>query len=163
MWLPWGIRFIGGSDGGGGFGEKGHTRHELAIRQTRQGRSSAIFLFRRLAGMMRRGPSGLMQARQSVSRAPRGSTMKKLAVHFHRAHRSTPPGGVNPPVLATMLGGLNIGRARALIGFAGPRARSSSRTSARKTPEGFSASEFLLEHGFLDSGRAPQRFEILHR
>jgi acetyl-CoA carboxylase carboxyl transferase subunit beta len=48
-----------------------------------------------------------------------------------------------------MLGDLNIGEPRALIGFAGPRVIEQS--IRQKLPEGFQRSEFLLEHGFLDA------------
>lgn len=47
-----------------------------------------------------------------------------------------------------MLGDLNIGEPKALIGFAGPRVI--EQTIRKKLPEGFQRSEFLLEHGFLD-------------
>ena len=48
-----------------------------------------------------------------------------------------------------MLGDLNIAEPGALIGFAGPRVI--EQTIRQKLPEGFQRSEFLLEHGFLDS------------
>jgi acetyl-CoA carboxylase carboxyl transferase subunit beta len=48
-----------------------------------------------------------------------------------------------------MLGDLNIAEPRALIGFAGPRVI--EQTIRQKLPEGFQQSEFLLEHGMLDS------------
>jgi len=47
-----------------------------------------------------------------------------------------------------MLGDINIAEPGALIGFAGPRVI--RETIKRDLPEGFQASEFLLEHGFLD-------------
>lgn len=47
-----------------------------------------------------------------------------------------------------MLGDINIGEPRALIGFAGPRIVKD--TTGKDLPEGFQTSEFLLEHGFLD-------------
>lgn len=49
----------------------------------------------------------------------------------------------------SMLGDINIAEPKALIGFAGPRV---IEQSIRQTlPEGFQRSEFLLEHGFIDS------------
>jgi acetyl-CoA carboxylase carboxyl transferase subunit beta len=48
-----------------------------------------------------------------------------------------------------MLGDLNIAEPGALIGFAGPRVI--EQTIRQKLPDGFQKSEFLLEHGFLDS------------
>lgn len=47
-----------------------------------------------------------------------------------------------------MLGDINIGEPKALIGFAGPRVVRD--TTGKELPEGFQTSEFLLEHGFLD-------------
>lgn len=48
-----------------------------------------------------------------------------------------------------MLGDLNIAEPKALIGFAGPRVI--EQTIRQKLPDGFQRSEFLLEHGMLDS------------
>jgi len=47
-----------------------------------------------------------------------------------------------------MLGDINMGEPKALIGFAGPRVI--KETIKRDLPEGFQRSEFLLEKGFLD-------------
>ena len=47
-----------------------------------------------------------------------------------------------------MLGDLNIGEPKALIGFAGPRVI--EQTIRQKLPEGFQRSEFLLDKGMLD-------------
>ena len=55
-------------------------------------------------------------------------------------------GGVSASL--AMLGDVNIGEPRALIGFAGPRVI--EQTVRQKLPEGFQRSEFLLEHGALD-------------
>ncbi len=48
-----------------------------------------------------------------------------------------------------MLGDLNIAEPGALIGFAGPRVI--EQTIRQKLPEGFQRSEFLMQHGFLDT------------
>lgn len=48
-----------------------------------------------------------------------------------------------------MLGDINIAEPKALIGFAGPRVI--EQTIRQKLPEGFQRSEFLLEHGMLDT------------
>jgi acetyl-CoA carboxylase carboxyl transferase subunit beta len=55
-------------------------------------------------------------------------------------------GGVSASL--AMLGDVNIGEPRALIGFAGPRVI--EQTVRETLPEGFQRSEFLLEHGALD-------------
>ena len=48
-----------------------------------------------------------------------------------------------------MLGDINIAEPNALIGFAGPRVI--EQTIREKLPKGFQRSEFLLEHGMLNS------------
>ncbi len=48
-----------------------------------------------------------------------------------------------------MLGDINIAEPGALIGFAGPRVI--EQTIRKKLPANFQKSEFLLEHGFIDS------------
>ena len=55
-------------------------------------------------------------------------------------------GGVSASL--AMLGDLNIGEPRALIGFAGPRVI--AQTVRETLPEGFQRSEFLLEKGAID-------------
>ena len=47
-----------------------------------------------------------------------------------------------------MVGDINIGEPKALIGFAGPRVI--KETIKRDLPEGFQTSEFVMDHGFLD-------------
>ena len=55
-------------------------------------------------------------------------------------------GGVSASL--AMLGDINVGEPKALIGFAGPRVI--QQTVRETLPEGFQRSEFLLEHGALD-------------
>ncbi len=55
-------------------------------------------------------------------------------------------GGVSASL--AMLGDVNIGEPRALIGFAGPRVI--QQTVRETLPEGFQRAEFLLQHGALD-------------
>jgi len=55
-------------------------------------------------------------------------------------------GGVSASL--AMLGDINIGEPKALIGFAGPRVI--AQTVRETLPDGFQRSEFLLEHGALD-------------
>ena len=52
-----------------------------------------------------------------------------------------------------MLGDIHIAEPRALIGFAGPRVI--KQTIGQDLPDSFQKSEFLLEHGFIDT--------IIHR
>ncbi len=55
-------------------------------------------------------------------------------------------GGVSASL--AMLGDINIGEPKALIGFAGPRVI--EQTVGQTLPDGFQRSEFLFEHGALD-------------
>jgi acetyl-CoA carboxylase carboxyl transferase subunit beta len=55
-------------------------------------------------------------------------------------------GGVSASL--AMLGDINIGEPKALIGFAGPRVI--EQTVREKLPPGFQRSEFLLDHGAID-------------
>jgi acetyl-CoA carboxylase carboxyl transferase subunit beta len=55
-------------------------------------------------------------------------------------------GGVSASL--AMLGDVNVGEPKALIGFAGPRVI--QQTVRETLPEGFQRSEFLLEHGAID-------------
>ncbi|MGJ8483292.1 acetyl-CoA carboxylase, carboxyltransferase subunit beta [Pseudoalteromonas sp. SYSU M81236] len=55
-------------------------------------------------------------------------------------------GGVSASL--AMLGDINIGEPKAIIGFAGRRVI--EQTVREKLPEGFQRSEFLLEHGAID-------------
>ncbi|MCH8537340.1 MAG: acetyl-CoA carboxylase, carboxyltransferase subunit beta [Alkalimonas sp.] len=55
-------------------------------------------------------------------------------------------GGVSASL--AMLGDINIGEPKALIGFAGPRVI--EQTVREKLPAGFQRSEFLLDHGAID-------------
>src|SRR5207247_11420229 len=58
-----------------------------------------------------------------------------------------------------MLGDVIVAEPKALIGFAGPRVI--EQTIRQKLPEGFQRSEFLLEHGMVDS--IVDRRELKHR
>ena len=48
-----------------------------------------------------------------------------------------------------MLGDINLGEPKALIGFAGPRVI--EQTIKQQLPSGFQKAEYVLEKGFLDA------------
>ncbi len=83
--------------------------------------------------------------------------MAKTAVVLARLHEAGIPyisvlsdpttGGVTASY--GMLGDINIAEPGALIGFAGPRVI--EQTIKQELPEGFQRSEFLLEHGMVDT------------
>ncbi|MCJ8315227.1 MAG: acetyl-CoA carboxylase carboxyl transferase subunit beta, partial [Pseudomonadales bacterium] len=56
-------------------------------------------------------------------------------------------GGVSASL--ALLGDINVAEPNARVGFAGPRVI--EQTILAKLPEGFQRSEFLLEHGAIDS------------
>ena len=72
--------------------------------------------------------------------------MKQAGIPYISVLTDPVYGGVSASL--AMLGDLNIGEPRALVGFAGPRVI--EQTVREKLPEGFQRSEFLLEHGQVD-------------
>jgi acetyl-CoA carboxylase carboxyl transferase subunit beta len=72
--------------------------------------------------------------------------MRSAGVPFVSVLTHPTPGGVSASL--GMLGDINIGEPKALIGFAGPRVI--EQTVRETLPEGFQRSEFLLEHGAID-------------
>jgi len=81
--------------------------------------------------------------------AKTSATLKRLSearLPFISVMTDPTTGGVSASL--AMLGDINIGEPKALIGFAGPRVI--QQTVRETLPEGFQRSEFLLEHGALD-------------
>ncbi len=132
------MSFIGGSMGSA-VGEKITRLIERALK-TR----GAVVIFSASGGArMQEGTLSLMQ-------------MAKISAALAQLHEAKLPyisvltdpttGGVTASF--AMLGDVNIGEPKALIGFAGPRVI--EQTIRQKLPDGFQRSEFLLEHGMLD-------------
>jgi len=72
--------------------------------------------------------------------------MSQRGIAFISVMTDPTMGGVSASL--AMLGDINIGEPKALIGFAGPRVI--EQTVRETLPEGFQRSEFLLEHGAID-------------
>ena len=132
------MSFIGGSMGSA-VGEKITRLIEDALKNR-----GAVIIFSASGGArMQEGTLSLMQ-------------MAKISAALARLHEARLPyisvltdpttGGVTASF--AMLGDVNIGEPKALIGFAGPRVI--EQTIRQKLPKGFQRSEFLLEHGMLD-------------
>lgn len=132
------MSFIGGSMGSA-VGEKLTRLIEYALEN-----KGAVVIFSASGGArMQEGTFSLMQ-------------MAKISAALARLHEARLPyisvltdpttGGVTASF--AMLGDVNIGEPKALIGFAGPRVI--EQTIRQKLPKGFQRSEFLLEHGMLD-------------
>jgi acetyl-CoA carboxylase carboxyl transferase subunit beta len=132
------MSFIGGSMGSA-VGEKLTRLIEYATEN-----KGAVIIFSASGGArMQEGTYSLMQ-------------MAKISAALALLHQARLPyisvltapttGGVTASF--AMLGDVNIGEPKALIGFAGPRVI--EQTIRQKLPKGFQRSEFLLEHGMLD-------------
>lgn len=97
------------------------------------------------------GGARMMEAAFSLMQMAKTSAKLSLMVEAKIPYISflTDPttGGVTASY--AMLGDLNIAEPGALIGFAGPRVV--KETIGKDLPKGFQTSEFVLEHGFLDT------------
>ena len=132
------MSFIGGSMGSA-VGEKITRLIERAI-ETR----GAVIIFAASGGArMQEGTYSLMQMAK-ISAAL--GFLDKARLPFISVLTDPTTGGVTASF--AMLGDVNIGEPKALIGFAGPRVI--EQTIRQKLPKGFQRSEFLLEHGMLD-------------
>jgi acetyl-CoA carboxylase carboxyl transferase subunit beta len=92
---------------------------------------------------MQEGLFSLMQMAKTSAALAR---MRRAGVPFVSVLTHPTTGGVSASL--GMLGDLNVGEPKALIGFAGPRVI--EQTVRETLPEGFQRSEFLLEHGAID-------------
>jgi len=93
---------------------------------------------------MMEGAFSLMQMAKTSSRLARLSEAKTPYISI-----VTDPTTGGTTASYAMLGDINIAEPQALIGFAGPRVI--RQTIGKDLPEGFQRSEFLLEHGFIDT------------
>jgi acetyl-CoA carboxylase carboxyl transferase subunit beta len=133
------LSFVGGSLGSV-VGEKITRAIETAI-TTR----SALIIYSASGGArMQEGALSLMQMAKISAALAR---LDDVGLPFISILTDPTTGGVTASF--AMLGDLNIAEPGALIGFAGPRVI--EQTIRQKLPEGFQRSEFLLEHGMLDS------------
>jgi acetyl-CoA carboxylase carboxyl transferase subunit beta len=133
------FQFMGGSMGVV-TGEKIALTFDNAV----QNKVPAIIVSCSGGARMQEGILSLMQmAKTSASR----QKLKAAGIPFISILTDPTTGGVAASF--AMLGDINIAEPRALIGFAGPRVIEQS--IRQILPDGFQRSEFLLEHGFIDS------------
>ena len=92
---------------------------------------------------MQEGLFSLMQMAKTSAALAR---LRSAGVPYVSVLTHPTTGGVSASL--GMLGDINIGEPKALIGFAGPRVI--EQTVRETLPEGFQRSEFLLEHGTID-------------
>ena len=132
-------RFIGGSMGAV-VGEKITRAAELALRT-----NAALVVVSCSGGArMQEGAVSLMQMAKISAALAR---LDRKGIPYISVLTDPTTGGVTASF--AMLGDLNIAEPGALIGFAGPRVI--EQTIRQKLPEGFQRSEFLLQHGMIDS------------
>ena len=106
-------------------------------------RTCAIVFSASGGARMQEGILSLMQMAKTCTMIAK---MKKEKIPFISVLTHPTTGGVAASF--SMLGDVNIGEPKALIGFAGPRVI--QQTIGQELPKGFQRSEFLLEHGMLD-------------
>jgi acetyl-CoA carboxylase carboxyl transferase subunit beta len=133
------FEFMGGSMGSV-VGEKVARVFERAL----QMRSSVILFHASGGARMQEGIFSLMQMAKTSAAIARFREIRKpyLSVMLHPT-----TGGVAASF--AWLGDVVLAEPKALVGFAGPRVI--EQTIRQKLPEGFQRSEFLLEHGMIDS------------
>jgi acetyl-CoA carboxylase carboxyl transferase subunit beta len=132
------FRFLGGSMGSV-VGEK----FARAAAYSRKNKAPLISFSASGGARMQEALFSLMQmAKTSAALAE----LAEARVPFISVLTDPTTGGVSASL--GMLGDLNIGEPKALIGFAGPRVI--QQTVRETLPDGFQRSEFLLEHGAVD-------------
>ncbi|HSC87466.1 MAG TPA: acetyl-CoA carboxylase, carboxyltransferase subunit beta [Polyangiaceae bacterium] len=133
------FKFMGGSMGS----VVGERITRLFERATAE-RIPVILMHASGGARMQEGILSLMQMAKSVSALRRFRAVRKpyISVCLHPT-----TGGV--AASTAFLGDVNVVEPGALIGFAGPRVIEG--TIRQKLPEGFQRSEFLLEHGMVDT------------
>jgi len=89
---------------------------------------------------------GLLSLMQMAKTSAALARMRERGVPYISVLTHPSTGGVSASL--GMLGDINIGEPKALIGFAGQRVI--EQTVRETLPEGFQRSEFLLEHGAID-------------
>jgi acetyl-CoA carboxylase carboxyl transferase subunit beta len=130
--------FMGGSMGSV-VGEKFTRAAELALAE-----HMPLVCFSATGGArMQEGLFSLMQMAKTSAALAR---MRDAGVPYISVLTHPTTGGVSASL--GMLGDINVGEPKALIGFAGPRVI--EQTVRETLPEGFQRSEFLKDHGAID-------------
>ena len=132
------FRYMGGSMGSV-VGEKFARTAELALAE----RMPFVCFSATGGARMQEGLFSLMQMAKTSAVLAR---LREAGVPYLSVLTHPTTGGVSASL--GMLGDLNIGEPKALIGFAGPRVI--EQTVRETLPEGFQRSEFLKEHGAID-------------
>ncbi len=131
--------FIGGSMGSV-VGEK----IARAIDYGRENQTPVMIISKSGGARMMEAAFSLMQMAKTSAKL---ALLSKEGIPYISLLTNPTTGGVTASY--AMLGDLNIAEPKALIGFAGPRIV--KETIGKDLPEGFQSSEFLKEHGFVDT------------
>ena len=130
--------FLGGSMGS----VVGERFHRAVMRAIADG--SPLVCFSATGGArMQEALFSLMQMAKTSAALAR---LRDAGVPYISVLTNPTTGGVSASL--ALLGDINIGEPKALIGFAGPRVI--EQTVRETLPEGFQRSEFLVEHGAID-------------
>jgi acetyl-CoA carboxylase carboxyl transferase subunit beta len=130
--------FMGGSMGSV-VGEKFTRAAELALAE-----KMPLVCFSATGGA--RMQEGLLSLMQMAKTSAALARLREAGVPYISVLTNPTTGGVSASL--ALLGDVNIGEPKALIGFAGQRVI--EQTVRETLPEGFQRSEFLLEHGAID-------------
>ncbi|HJU07538.1 MAG TPA: acetyl-CoA carboxylase, carboxyltransferase subunit beta [Rhodanobacteraceae bacterium] len=130
--------FMGGSMGSV-VGEKFTRAAELALAE-----KMPLVCFSATGGA--RMQEGLLSLMQMAKTSAALARLREAGLPYVSVLTNPTTGGVSASL--GLLGDINIGEPKALIGFAGPRVI--EQTVRETLPEGFQRSEFLLEHGAID-------------
>lgn len=128
---------------GGSMGSVGGEKFALAAERALEERIPFV-CFAASGGM--RMQEGLLSLMQMAKVSAALARLRDAGIPYISVLTNPTTGGVSASL--GMLGDINIGEPKALIGFAG--ARVIEQTVRETLPEGFQRSEFLLEHGAID-------------
>jgi acetyl-CoA carboxylase carboxyl transferase subunit beta len=128
---------------GGSMGSVVGEKFARAAEQALADRSALVCFSATGGARMQESLFSLMQMAKTSAALAR---MRDAGVPYISVMTNPTTGGVSASL--AMLGDINVGEPKALIGFAGPRVI--EQTVRETLPEGFQRSEFLLEHGAID-------------
>jgi acetyl-CoA carboxylase carboxyl transferase subunit beta len=129
---------------GGSMGSVVGQRFVLGVNEAIARRAPMICFAASGGARMQESLFSLMQMAKTSAALQR---MSRHGIPFISVMTDPTMGGVSASF--AMLGDINVGEPGALIGFAGPRVI--EQTVRETLPEGFQRSEFLLEHGAIDT------------
>ena len=128
---------------GGSMGSVVGEKFTLAAERALEQRTPFVCFSATGGARMQEGLFSLMQMAKTSAAIAR---LRGAGVPYISVLTDPTTGGVSASL--GMLGDINIGEPKALIGFAGPRVI--EQTVRETLPEGFQRSEFLVEHGAVD-------------